>query len=62
MFKSHASFNENKPVKNLPYNESELEDSPELEDFNPKIGILDKVMKSRIIKKNKIAEEEFKQK
>jgi len=57
ILKSKAKFTEDEPVKKLPYGEIEIESRPVSGNFTPKIGLLDKIIKSRIIKKNKIAEE-----
>lgn len=59
ILKSKTKFNEEKPVRKLPYGEVEIESRPVLDNFAPEIGILDKIIKSRIIKKNRIAEEKL---
>jgi restriction system protein len=57
--KSNSKFGEEEPVKKLPYDEKEIENKPVLDNFAPKIGLMDKMVKSRIIKKNKIAEDQL---
>lgn len=59
ILKNKAKFTKVKPVKKLPHDEKEIENKPVLDDFIPKIGLIDKMIKSRIAKKNEIAKEQL---
>lgn len=56
VLKSNSKFSEEKMVKKLPHDEKEIENKPILGNFAPKIGLMDKMIKSRMVQKNEIAE------
>ncbi|MCL4415076.1 MAG: restriction endonuclease [Actinobacteria bacterium] len=59
ILKDKSKFSEPKPIKKLPHDRKEIEIKPELKDFAPKIGLIDKMIKSKLEQKNKIAEEQY---
>ncbi|MCL4378716.1 MAG: restriction endonuclease [Actinobacteria bacterium] len=59
ILKNKSKFCESKPIKKLPFSNDEIGNKPELKDFAPKISLMDKMIKSKLKQKNKIAEEQY---
>jgi restriction system protein len=59
ILKNNSTFGKHPPIKELPYSENDIYHEPDQKDFAPKIGLLDKMIKSKMEQKNKIAEDQY---